>query len=337
MRVFRDMISIAPMVDVTDKHFRYMCRLLTKKSLLYTEMITAPAIIKGNRNNLLSYNSVENPLVLQIAGSDPKEMSEAVKLVEKWDFDELNLNVGCPSAKVSEYEMGLSLMRKPDLVAEIATAMRSSTKKKISIKHRLGVVDNMNQINMEKICADLRNFISTVSKAGVSKFIIHARIGVLNLDTKKNRSVPEIDYNEVYKIKKEFSDLEIEINGGIKSIEDIKLHLSKVDGVMLGRVAYENPLFLAKLDSFSETKDFDESKFDPSIIRKKLVMGMVDYIKEQEACGNESYNILKHLHSIYSGEPGSRKWKQLVGAPWDKTRKASQILEEAYNLIENKK
>ena len=328
------MISIAPMVDVTDRHFRYMCRLLTKRALLYTEMITAPAIIRGNRSSLLSFDKFEKPLAIQIAGSNPDEMLKAVKIIEEWDFDEINLNVGCPSPKVSEYDMGLSLMRKPELVAELASAMKSATKKKISIKHRLGVVDNMKDIDTKKIYSDLRRFISVVSNAGVKKFTIHARIGVLNLDTKKNRSVPEIDYNEVYRIKEEFPNLEIEINGGIKSVNDIKTHVDKVDGVMLGRIAYENPMFLARLDSLIEYGEFDEGNFDESLARRKVITGMIEYIKTQESLGFDCYNILKHLHSIYSGESGSKKWKQLISAPWDKKKTASQILENSFNFLE---
>ena len=322
-------ISIAPMVDVTDRHFRYLCRLLTKKAFLYTEMITAPAIIRGDSDSLLSFNQIEKPLVLQIAGSNPDEIGEAIRIAEKWDYDEINLNVGCPSEKVSEYNMGLSLMKDPKLVAKIVRSMNASTKKPISVKHRLGVLESGENMDSPDIYKKLCEFIEIVSNEGVENFIIHARVGILGLDPKKNRSIPNIDYEMVYRVKEKFPNLNIEINGNIKDYNDIKKHLSYVDGVMLGRVSYENIMFLNEVDECISNKSLG-AKID----EVKVVLLMTEYIKNLESQGIDCYNILKHLHSLFSGKKGSKMWKQFIGPPWDKNKPASEILKES--LLEMK-
>ena len=327
-------ISIAPMVDVTDRHFRYLCRILTKKAFLYTEMITAPAVIRGNRESLLSFNPIEKPLVLQIAGSNPDEIGEAVRIAENWDYDEINLNVGCPSEKVSEYNMGLSLMKNPKLVAEIVKSMKISTKKPVSVKHRLGVIESGEKIDSVDVYKKLCKFIEIVSNEGVDKFIIHARVGILGLDPKKNRSIPDIDYEMVYRVKEKFPDLIIEINGNIKGYREIEKHLSYVDGVMLGRISYENIMFLKNIDEFISNKSL-ENKID----EVKVISLMNKYIMDLESQDVDCYNILKHLYSLFSGQKGSKFWKRLVGPPWDKNKSASEILKESLleMKIKNKK
>ncbi|MFW5852440.1 MAG: tRNA dihydrouridine(20/20a) synthase DusA [Nanoarchaeota archaeon] len=323
------MISIAPMVDVTDRHFRYMCRLLTKETMLYTEMITAPAIIHGNTKSLLDFKKVEKPIALQIAGSNPDEIAEAIKIAEKWDYDEININAGCPSEKVSEYDMGLTLMLEPKKVAEIVAKAKEVTKKPITVKHRIGI-DATKERNKSRISHEyLKEFVEIIKKHRVNKFIIHARIGVIGLDPKKNRSIPPLNYEAVYSIKRDFPELYIEINGGIRTSEEIKEHLKHVDGVMIGRVAYENPMFLSELDSIITKKP------TVGIKREQVIETMLDYIKKEETNSEEPLkcrNILKHLQNIYHGEKGSKKWKRLIMPPW-KNKKASEILENGIKEI----
>lgn len=318
-------VSIAPMVDRTDKHFRYLARLLTKTATVYTEMITAPAIIKGDYNKLLSFSKKEKPVVLQIAGSVPEECAEAVKRAEKYDYDEINLNAGCPSDHVSEYMMGAALMSDSELVADIVQAMRKVTKKTISIKHRIGIDGRKIIKGKKKIFDsydDLKQFISTLAGVGVEHFTVHARIAILaGLNPSQNRSVPPIRYEDVYKLKQEFPQLWIEINGGIKTEEEISKHLEHVDAVMLGRIAYEDPMFLTKIDQFNGRKT------NP-ITREEVIKKMISYIKKEEKKSSNARQILHHLAGMYHGERGSKKWKRLILPPW-KSECASEILENA--------
>jgi tRNA-dihydrouridine synthase A len=317
-------VSIAPMVDRTDRHFRYFARLLTKTATLYTEMITAPAIIRGDGQHLLEFSKQEKPVVLQIAGSKPEETAEAVKIAETFNYDEINLNAGCPSDHVSEYMMGAALMSDPDLVADIVKAMKKATKKSITVKHRIGI-DGTNIIEGDKKIfdsyEDMKHFVFTLADAGVEHFTIHARIAILaGLNPKQNRSVPPIRYEDVYKLKQEFPSLWIEINGGIKTEDDIKKHLEHVDAVMLGRVAYEDPMFLTKIDQFNGGKI-------NLITREEVIKKMITYIKKVEKTEN-ARQILHHLGGLYHGERGSKRWKQLILPPW-KSECASEILENA--------
>jgi tRNA-dihydrouridine synthase A len=266
------------MVDVTDRHFRYFCRLLTKKSMLYTEMITSSAIIHGDRKKLLDFDPIEKPIALQIAGCDKREIAEAVKIAEDWDYDEINLNVGCPSDRVSGNQMGAALMAYPELVAEIIQAMKRETKKPVTVKHRIGI-DGTNVLPSSlprvvlDIYEDLEHFVKVLSQAGVKHFIIHARIAILEgLSPKENREIPPLRYEDVYQIKKSFPELFIEINGGIRTIEAIKEHLKYVDGVMLGRVAYENPFILTEVDQFTEEGEIN------SISRREVIEKLIEYV-----------------------------------------------------------
>ena len=238
-------ISIAPMVDRTDKNFRNFVRMINKDVLLYTEMITAQAILNGDLDYILGFNEVEHPIVLQIAATNPKEAYEAIKIAEKYNYDEINLNVGCPSDRVSGNMMGAYLMGFPEEVADIVRAMKDATSKPISIKHRIGIdgknilPESFERTLLDKY-EDMMNFINITRRAGVNKYIIHARIAILaGLDPKQNRTIPPLRYDEVYRVKNENPDLHIEINGGIKTIEEIDNHLKYVDSVMLGREIYD--------------------------------------------------------------------------------------------------
>lgn len=326
-------ISIAPMVDITDRHFRYFCRLLTKRAMLYTEMITSSAIIHGDRNKLLDFNPVEKPIALQLAGCDKEEIAEAVKIAEDWDYDEINLNVGCPSDRVSGNQMGAALMAYPELVAEIVQAMKRETKKPITVKHRIGI-DGTNVLptSLPKIVydkyEDLEYFIKVLSQAGVKHFIIHARIAILEgLSPKENREIPPLRYEDVYKIKENFPALFIEINGGIRTIESIKKHLNYVDGVMLGRVAYENPFLLAEVDQF-----FEGGKIN-NISRREVIEGLIDYVERFGEDQKMGYHALRNTLGLFHNKRGSKIWRRLLTPPWEEGVYAKDILKRALEVL----
>lgn len=326
-------ISIAPMVDISDRHFRYFCRLLTKNSMLYTEMITSSSIIHGDRNKILDFNPVEKPLTLQIAGCDKQEIAEAVKIAEEWDYDEINLNVGCPSDRVSGNQMGATLMAYPELVAEIVQAMKNETKKPITIKNRIGIdgtnvlPDTLSKVVLDKY-EDLEYFIKVLSEAGIKHFIIHARIAILEgLSPKENREIPPLRYDEVYKIKQAFPKLFIEINGGIKTVESIQEHLHYVDGVMLGRVAYENPFLLTEVDQF-----FKGGKVN-NISRREIIKKYMDYVDglgDNEQIGRQA---LRNILGLFHNKRGSRLWRQIITPPWEGKVSAKEVLEKALFLL----
>ena len=326
-------ISIAPMLDITDRHFRYFCRLLTKKSMLYTEMISSSAIVHGDRNKLLDFDPFEKPIALQIAGCDIKEITEAVKIAEDWDYDEINLNIGCPSDRVSGNQMGAYLMAYPELVAEIVQAMKNETKKPVTVKHRIGIdgtnilPDSLSRVVFDKY-EDLEYFVKVLSEAGIKHFIIHARIAILEgLSPKENREVPPLRYDYVYKIKEAFPDLFIEINGGIKTIESIKEHLQYVDGVMLGRVAYENPFILTEVDQFIEGGKIN------NISRREVIEGLIDYVGQFEEDKRMGYQAIKNILGLFHNKRGSRLWRQILSPPWKEGMTARDILEEALQVL----
>lgn len=323
-------ISIAPMVDITDRHFRYFCRLLTKKSMLYTEMITSNAIIYGDRNKLLDFDPIEKPLTLQIAGCNAKEIAEAVKIAEDWDYDEINLNVGCPSDRVSGNDMGATLMAYPEEVAEIVQAMQRETKKPVTVKHRIGIDGtNILPTSLSKTVfdkyEDLEYFVKILSEAGVKHFITHARIAILaGLSPKENREIPPLRYEDVYKIKEAFPDLFIEINGGIKTVDSIREHLSYVDGVMLGRAAYENSFLLTQVDQF-----VDDGGQANNISRRQVIQGLIDYVERFGEDKRIEQLALKNVLGLFHNQRGSRLWRQIISPPWGEGIYARDVLKRA--------
>ena len=298
-------ISLAPMVDKTDKHFRNFVRMINKDITLYTEMITAQAIINGNVDYILSFNECEHPIVLQIAATNPKEAYEATKIAENYKYNQINLNVGCPSDKVSGNKMGAYLMAYPEYVAEIVESMKKATNKEITVKHRIGIdgkkilPDDYGRTMLDKY-EDMENFVKIVSSVGVNKFIVHARIAVLaGLDPKQNRDIPPLRYDEVYKLKREYPNLNIEINGGIKTIEDIKKHLEHVDSVMIGREIYDNPMILSQID-------------DINMSRKEIIEKMICYVENMEKNGERPHSFLMHTQGLFHGQRGSKEWKREI-------------------------
>ena len=324
-------ISIAPMVDKTNSHFRYFARLLTKDALLYTEMVTAQSIINGNRDKILSLNKAEGNVALQIAASNAEDAYKAVKLAEDYDYSEINLNCGCPSDRVSGNLMGAALMSSKDLVYEILCAMKSATNKPITIKHRIGidgtgVLDNNTKVILQGY-EDLLDFLATVSKAKPDRYTIHARSAILRgLSPKDNREIPPLDYDIVYKLKEDFNYLNIEINGGFKSIDSIKEALKKVDGVMIGRAAYEDCYILANLH-----KVYPNSENIPAISREEIIKSYIPYIINELNKGTSVHSLVAPLHSLFQGQRGSKKYKQLLSSS---NIKPNTVIDVLNNVIE---
>ena len=294
-------IYVAPMMQYTDKHDRYFLRLISKNVILFTEMIPTNAIINGNQKKLLEYNHKEHPLILQVGGSDPKEIAKCAKIAKNnFDYDEININVGCPSKKVENGMFGACLMKDPDLVGKCVNEVIDNCDIPISIKCRIGLGEKFNY-------SFLKKFISLVSSKGCNKFYIHARNAVLSkFNPKKNRTIPPLKYDFVYKIKKEFPNLKIIINGGINDIASIKSHLNKVDGVMIGREIYKNPFFLKEI----EEKIFGNKT---KTTRKKILENLVPYIEKEIKRNNTSIqSITRHTFGLYTGMKGSKNWKRYL-------------------------
>ena len=291
---------IAPMMDRTDRHCRYFHRVLTKKSHLYTEMIHSNAIINGDTDTLLAFDPKEHPLALQLGGSDPHILAEASEISKAFGYKEINLNVGCPSSKVQKGRFGAVLMKEPKLVAECIKKMKNTVNIPITVKCRIGVDDMDEQKHLDA-------FISEVYNAGCETFIIHARKAWLKgLSPKENREVPPLNYERVYKLKETFPAINLVINGGIKSIDESLSHLQHVDGVMIGREAYENPLLLEKVDH----RIFHE-EYIP-LTRKDILKIFNPYIKSEVESGTKLNLITRHLMGLFKGFDGAKNIRKLI-------------------------
>jgi tRNA-dihydrouridine synthase A len=292
--------SVAPMMDRTDRHCRYFHRLLTKRSFLYTEMLHANAVLKGDTEKLLNHHTDEHPLVLQLGGSDPSALAEASSISEKFGYSEVNLNVGCPSSKVQKGRFGAILMKEPKLVAKCISQMKEATTLPVTVKCRIGVDDMDQNIHLD-------NFINEVSSAGCNTFIIHARKAWLKgLSPKDNREIPPLNYERVYELKNTFPDLKFIINGGIKSLHESSIHLQHVDGVMIGREAYENPLLLAEVDSVI----FLDKKVPTS--RSDILKSLIPYIVEELERGTKISHITRHLMGLFRGFDGAKNMRKYL-------------------------
>jgi len=292
-------VCVAPMMDCTDRHERFFLRLISKNVLLYTEMIVSEAISRGDKKKLLAFNLNEKPLALQVGGSSAKLLAEAAKTGEDFGYDEINLNLGCPSRKVQKNKFGACLMKEPNLVADCLTEMMASCSVPVTIKTRIGY-DDVEDFE------SLKNFIQILKKTGVKTFIIHARKAMLGKFTpKQNLNIPPLKYDIVYRLKKEFPDEEIIINGGINSIYQIKNHLEKVDGVMIGRAAYHSPYFLAEI----EKEIFNNHNI---LSRTEVIERMFPYIKEEASKGTRLNQIMRHTIGLFHGQKGSADWKRYL-------------------------
>ncbi|MGC6510792.1 MAG: tRNA dihydrouridine(20/20a) synthase DusA [Myxococcota bacterium] len=301
-------LSIAPMMDRTDRHYRFMMRLITKHTLLYTEMIHVNAILRGDRKRFLEFHRSEHPIALQVGGDDPKGLSECAKIAEDWGYDEININVGCPSSRVQSGNFGVCLMLQPERVAEGVAAMRQACTIPVTVKHRIGV-DEVDRYE------DMARFVRIVAEAEPDRFTVHARKAWLQgLSPKENRNIPPLRYTDVHRLKFEFPEQHIEINGGIKTHEGIQTQLEHVDAVMIGRAAYDNPWLFADADLLY----FSESHCSRS--RIDVAEQMLDYIERELDRGTRMMSISRHMLQLFAGVPGGRKWRQILGTAAARSR-----------------
>ena len=287
------------MMDCTDRHERYFLRLLSKNVMLYTEMVATKSALYGDRNKILGFNKIEKPLALQVGGSDKNELSQVCRIAEDMGYDEININLGCPSKKVQKNKFGACLIKEPDLVAECISKMISSCKIPVTVKTRIGFddVENYDYLN---------SFVKKISDAGSKTIILHARKAILKgLTPKENLRIPKLNYPLVYKIKKTNKNLEIIINGGIVNSEQIINHLTNCDGVMIGRAIYQNPYFLADI----ENKIFKNNNV-PS--RSEVAEKLVQYVKEEVKKGTRVNQIMRHTVGLYHGQNGATNWKRYL-------------------------
>ncbi len=309
--------SVAPMMDWTDRHCRYFHRLLTKQTLLYTEMVTTGAILHGDAKRFLAFDNAEHPLALQLGGSDPSDLAKCARLAEEKGYDEVNLNCGCPSDRVQNGAFGACLMLEPDLVADLVKAMLDATSLDVTVKCRIGVDDQDDY-------AGLQNFTEQLSNAGCKTLIVHARKAWLKgLSPKQNREVPPLDYERVYALKRDFPDLEIILNGGIESLADTKHHLNNLDGVMMGRAAYQNPWLLADVDKaiFASQAAVDS--------RLDVIEQLTPYIENELSSGVRLASICRHILGLFQGMPGAKRFRRILSEQAHKPGAGTEVLQDA--------
>ncbi|TCP14808.1 tRNA-U16,U17-dihydrouridine synthase [Crenobacter luteus] len=294
-------LSVAPMLDWTDRHYRYFARQITRNTWLYTEMVTTGALLYGDVARHLRYDEAEHPVALQLGGSEPDELARCAKLAEQWGYDEVNLNVGCPSERVQKGAFGACLMAEPALVSDCVKAMRDAVGIDVTVKHRIGIdaVEDYDYV---------RDFVGRVSEAGCTTFIVHARNAILKgLSPKENREIPPLKYDYVYRLKRDFPDFEILINGGVKTNDEIATHLEHVDGVMVGREAYHNPWLMADWDA-----RFYGDAGEPAT-RDAVIAALLPYIEQRLAePGAQLRHIARHILGLYQGQPGARVWRRML-------------------------
>ncbi|PMH02350.1 tRNA dihydrouridine(20/20a) synthase DusA [Vibrio lentus] len=314
-------LSVAPMLDWTDRHCRYFHRLLSQQTLLYTEMVTTGAILHG-KGDFLEYNEQEHPLALQLGGSNPVDLAACAKLAGERGYDEVNLNVGCPSDRVQNGRFGACLMAEPELVADCVSAMKEVTDVPITVKTRIGIDDQDSYEFLTK-------FVSTVSeKGGCEQFTIHARKAWLSgLSPKENREIPPLDYDRAYQIKKDFSDLVIAVNGGITTLEQTKEHLQHLDGVMIGREAYHSPFILAEVDQQIFGLDTPIKK------RSQVVEEMYPYIERELSNGASLGHISRHMLGLFQSMPGARQWRRYISENAHKKGAGIEVVQTALAKI----
>ena len=309
------------MMDWTDRHYRYFMRVISREVLLYTEMVTTGAILFGDAERHLAFSSEERPLALQLGGDKPEALARCAKIAQDYGYDEVNLNVGCPSDRVQNGNFGACLMAQPELVRECMQAVREAVRLPISVKHRLGIDDMDDYYHMA-------HFVGVVAEAGVDKFTVHARKAWLQgLSPKENRSKPPLNYPSVYRLKREFPHLFIEINGGIRSFEAAREHLEQVDAVMIGRAAYEDPYMFARADQTF----FANPHPVPS--RRDIITAMLPYAEAQCQQGVYIKHISRHMLQLFAGKPGAKAWKRYLSENAHKPGTGPELLSEAMALI----
>jgi tRNA-dihydrouridine synthase A len=313
-------LAVAPMMDWTDRHCRFFHRLLSPHVRLYTEMVTAPAVVHGDRERLLGFDGAEHPVALQLGGSDPGELARAARIGAEFGYDEINLNVGCPSDRVQSGAFGACLMREPALVADCVAAMRAAVTGAgkpvpVTVKCRIGV-DEQDEYEA------LQHFVETVRASGCTVFIVHARKAWLQgLSPKENREVPPLNYERVYRLKRELPELTVVINGGIVTVDEVRTHLAQVDGAMLGRTAYHEPYRLAELES---------ALYDtPLPDRDEVLLRLRPYVEAHLARGDRLQHISRHILGLYQGLPGARAYRRVLSEQAHRTNAGWEVVERA--------
>ena len=310
------------MMDCTDRHDRFFLRLMSKNVMLYSEMVATKSAIHGDRKRILSYSPEEKPLALQVGGSDKKELSEVAKIAEDMGYDEININLGCPSKKVQKNKFGACLMKEPDLVSECINEMINSCKIPVTAKTRIGY-DDIEDFEF------LNNFINKMKDAGCKTFILHARKAILKgLSPKQNLNIPKLNYSIVYQLKKENPGLEIIINGGISKIEDVKNHLNFCDGVMIGRSIYQNPYSLIEIE-----KEIFNTKILPS--REGVAEKLLEYLEKEVKLGTKVNHIMRHTVGLYHGQIGSKAWKRYLSDNMMARDSDFQKAKHIMNIVQN--
>ena len=309
------------MMDWTDRHYRFFMRQLTKRTLLYTEMVTTGALLHGDRARHLDFSPEELPLALQLGGDDPIDLAECARLAQDWGYSEVNLNVGCPSNRVQRGNFGACLMAQPEVVRDAVAAMRQAVSIPVTVKHRIGV-DELDSYE------DMRNFVSVVSQAGAARFSVHARKAWLKgLSPKENRTIPPLRYEDVHRFKREFPHLNIEINGGIKTFAEVEKHLTYVDGVMLGRAAYETPYLFATADQTFYGAD----TLPPT--RREVVEKMLPYIEAWLARDLYLNHITRHMLNLFAGQPGAKAWRRYLSENVHKPGAGVEVMQAALRQV----
>lgn len=305
------------MMDRTDRHFRYFLRRLSRHTLNYTEMVTAGAVLHGDRDRLLAFDPSEAPIALQLGGDDREKLAECARIAEARGFDEVNLNVGCPSDRVQKGRFGACLMAEPARVAAAVAAMRAATDRPVTVKHRIGI-DDLDRYE------DMLAFVDRVAEAGCDRFTVHARIAWLKgLSPKENRDVPPLRYDDVYRLKRERPDLVVEINGGIVSLDEAEAHLNHVDAVMIGRAAWDDPYLFADADR----RVFGASTPGPT--RRHVVEAMLPYAAAQVASGTSLAHVTKPMLGLFTGCPGARAWRRTISERAHQTGAGAEVLCDA--------
>jgi tRNA-dihydrouridine synthase A len=309
------------MMDRTDRHYRYFMRQITRRTLLYTEMITASAILRGDQERLLGFSDLEHPLALQVGGDNPGQLAACARIAEDRGYSEINLNVGCPSDRVQSGHFGACLMAQPTLVARCVEAMRHATTLPVTVKHRIGI-DGLERYE------DLAHFVRTVAQAGCDRFIVHARIAVLQgLSPRENRTIPPLRYADVYRLKADFPQLVIEINGGITTLAQVSAHLNVVDGVMIGRAAYDHPFLFAPADALYFA---DEA---PIVTRRQVIEAMIPYVEQWVARGHAASHILRHVLGLFTHKRVAKAWKRFLSTHMQRSPDATSLLRDAVRQI----
>ncbi len=320
MAVRPKVLSVAPMMDWTDRHCRFFLRLFNRHVHLYTEMVTTGALLYGDRQRFLRFNNSEHPVILQLGGANPQELAQCSQFAQDYGYDAVNLNVGCPSDRVQKNKIGACLMAEPNLVADCISTMQAAVKIPVTIKHRIGI-DHLDSYE------HLYKFVETVAQTGCKTFIVHARIAILQgLSPKENREVPPLRYNDVYQLKQDFPHLEIHINGGIKTVEQISQHWQQLDGVMMGREAYHNPYVLAQALTLWNEKT-------PSA--QHILEAYYPFMAQELAAGVPLMQMTRHILGLFQGMAGSRKWRQHLSTYAHQKQQGLDLVKEAAAFVDS--